>query len=75
MDIPTFDQWFNSSKQFYCDLAVLCKQGEIQYINDCIISYPLSCENKIPRYVKNGYNVEDYFFVESVLFIESIREL
>tara|TARA_R110002012_G_scaffold49804_4_gene128829 strand:+ start:14366 stop:14587 length:222 start_codon:yes stop_codon:yes gene_type:complete len=73
MKIPTFENWVSSGDQFKVDAIVLCNLGEIQTIKDCTLYF--STFTRQPFYTKNGYKVEDYFFVEEILFIENLRKV
>lgn len=71
MNFPNFEEWLESPYQFKVDLVVLCNLGEIQRMDDCTLYY--GNFTKEPFYMKNGYRIEDYFFVKEILLMDNLR--
>lgn len=72
MEIPSFNEWVNSSTRFLCDVDVIRTDGEQQRIYGCSFSYNT---NGTPRVSKGWYMVQDYFFVDRVIGYSNFREV
>lgn len=70
MKKPSFQQWLSESKLIFCDAYVKCTDGTEQFIYDCSFNYGISGRELIS---KMGYQIEDYFFVESVISASNYR--
>lgn len=69
--IPTYSEWHNNSSFYLCDVFVMCKDGETQYIKDVNLNYGLSTKELLLS--KRGDLIEDYFFVKEILHVTRVR--